>query len=397
MKIIESIKNISEDKKKSLEGFAFILIIVFLGMLARALMFPVVSGDQKYFLVPWYNFIKANGGFRAVGLDFGDYMPTYYYILAFLTYLPFKAVTGIKIVSCIADVILALVAMKIVEKSGASKDKSIIAFAVVFMLPTVMLNSAAWAQCDAIFTIFLLCCVLSLMEGKDTRAVAFFAAAFVFKIQAIFLAPFLLLLFLKKKIRLRACLAFPVVYMISILPAVLAGGNFFRLLTVYGRQAGQYSALNMHIPNIWAMVMDVKCAEIGRAGVFFAGAVIIILLFACYRKKFTVTPKLILIGSAVSAILVPYLLPFMHERYYYFAEVICVILAFTYSKYFWIPVVMQFCSWQGLAFYLFKKDNFDMRILLIFVTAVLVALIYLFIKEIHTVSTDKEEFPQALE
>lgn len=48
-----------------------------------------------------------------------------------------------------------------------------ITFAVVIMLPTVILNSAYWGQCDSIYTTFIILTLLYLYKGKYHGAFVF--------------------------------------------------------------------------------------------------------------------------------------------------------------------------------------------------------------------------------
>lgn len=369
MNLIEKYKNSKE--RVGTENYLFVIVLTFIALFARWFLFPIQSGDMNKFLLPWYNLIKENGGFKAVGMDIGDYMPTYYYIIAFLTYLPIKAAEGIKIVSCIADVILALLSFKVVYHITESMNRGLAAYAVVLFIPSVMLNSAAWGQCDVIFTLFILASVYCLLLGKDWGAVICFSVSFVFKIQAVFFAPVLLIMLLKGKIRFRTCAAFPAVYLISIIPALLTGGDFLRLLTVYFRQAKQYSSLNMHLPNAWGLLTGVKSDELSSAGVMFAGGVVLIAIFWIYRSEFKITDRFIVAVSAMFTLLVPYVLPHMHERYFYLPTVLTAVFAVCMPRKIWMFLIMEFCSFQVTSWYLFRKDTMDFNFLVILVTAVL--------------------------
>jgi Gpi18-like mannosyltransferase len=70
------------------------------------------------------------------------------------------------------------------------------ALAVLFT-PTVILNSSFWGQADAIHTTFLLACLYFLVTRREIPAFIAFGVAVAFKLQAIFLAPLLLILLLK--------------------------------------------------------------------------------------------------------------------------------------------------------------------------------------------------------
>lgn len=359
------------DYRKIIESFAFILLITFLGMCARFFLFPVKSGDMQQFLLPWYDLIKENGGIKAVGIDIGDYMPTYYYFMALFTYLPIEPMYAIKLFSSLADILLALTAMLVVYRLTSSRKRALISYGVIFLMPSVILNSAAWGQCDVIFTLFILACVYCLITDNDWGAVICFSIAFVFKIQAIFFAPVLLVMLLKKKIRFRTLAAFPIVYLITITPALIAGGDFLRLLTVYFRQSQQYSLLNMYIPNAWGLLFGVSSDELSNAGVMFAGGVVLVVLFWIYSTDFKADNKMIITMSAMFSLLVPFLLPHMHERYYYLATVLSLIFAACKPKLAWTFLVMEFCSFQVVSHNLFQKEAIDFNISVLMITLVL--------------------------
>ena len=153
------------------------------------------------------------------------------------------------------------------------------AYAVVLFLPTVVLNSAAWAQCDAMFTSALVACLYYFLIDRPNRAVLAFAISFVLKLLAIFFAPLLLLLFLKRKVKFHSLLIIPAVYILSIIPAAIMGRNLWDLLTVYVSQSKLYTSLCMSIPNLYAFLGNVASAPLGKAGVIFAGGVVLMLLY----------------------------------------------------------------------------------------------------------------------
>ena len=128
------------------ESLLFLFLISVAALLMRFDLFPIESNDYLQFLQNWFATLKANGGFAAVGMNIGDYMPPYFYILALLTYLPVRDLYLIKLVSCAADFILAIYVMRIVNLRYPERVHGIMAYAVVLFLPSVVLNSAAWCR-----------------------------------------------------------------------------------------------------------------------------------------------------------------------------------------------------------------------------------------------------------
>jgi hypothetical protein len=61
----------------------------------------------------------------------------------------------------------------------------------------------------------------------------------------------------------------------------------------------------------------------------------------------------LLVFSTLVLYIVPFLLPQMHERYFYSAEVSSLVLAFAYPSFAWITVLMQvvtFCAYYPFLF-----------------------------------------------
>lgn len=90
------------------EWLIFAVLLTGLAIALRAFLFGFQSNDYTNFLKPWYDKIKAGGGYRALGSELGsDYTPFYLFFLATLTYLPVSPLTGIKLFSCLFDFVTA--------------------------------------------------------------------------------------------------------------------------------------------------------------------------------------------------------------------------------------------------------------------------------------------------
>ncbi len=352
-----------ELSNEQMENVFFIFLITVFAMLVRVLLFPFESGDYHQFLQGWYAALKNNGGFAAVGMNIGDYMPTYLYLLAIFTYFPFSDLAGIKIISGIADIVLAVYVMKTVNLKYQNKTYGVIAYAVILFLPSVILNSAVWAQCDAIYTAALVACVYYFMQDKENRAVTAFAIAFIFKLQAVFLAPLLLLLLLKRKVRLRTFLIIPFVYFIAILPAAIMGRSLTNLLTVYFSQSGQYSMIAMFLPNLYTWLPEDTPSYISSAAVILAGGLVLISLFYFYKKKFVLTNEVLVSLALFFALFVPFILPHMHERYYFAADILSIIFVFYFPKKLYVPFVTVLSSTYAVCHNLFNTDFFSVQLL----------------------------------
>ncbi|MBR1764151.1 MAG: DUF2029 domain-containing protein [Ruminococcus sp.] len=380
-----------DEASSRLASACFLFLTIAFGLLARKSLLPMGSGDQSQFLKPWFRKINELGAAGTLRDGIGDYMPPYFWIMIIINALPIKnKMYGLKWVSSIADFVAAVFVMKIVKKVTGSDTKAELSFAAAFLMPSVLLDSAGWGQCDSIFTMFLVMCVYYLIQGRDVMAVTCFSLSFIFKLQAIFLAPLLMVMVLKRKVRLRALVAFPIVYLAAILPSAACGHEFSSLFTIYFSQAGQYSTLNMTLPNIWAMMKGVggpKGEMLGKAGVMLAGVSCMTLIYYLFRREQTPGVRGTVVLAALSALFVPYLLPYMHERYFYTATVIGLVLVFVDKRLTPVWLVIEFSSCTSMAHFLLGKEELDLRFSAFLVTA---ALIVLFVYYCSLAEKDEE-------
>lgn len=231
------------------EDVLFLVLLTALGFWARSALFGMVSQDYMYFLGPWYDTLRDEG-FSALGRQFGDYSPLYYYLLAILAKLSPDSLLCIKLLSCAADVVLALYAMRIAWAVSQSRTRACLAYALVFLLPQIVFNSAAWAQCDAMYAAALAACVYYFTQGKDAAGMLAYSVAFAFKLQAILLGPFLLILFVLRRIRVRTFFLVPAVYVLTCVPAWLCGRSWKSLLSTYFQQTQTYGSVSMNAPSL---------------------------------------------------------------------------------------------------------------------------------------------------
>jgi Gpi18-like mannosyltransferase len=182
-----------------------------------------------------------------------------------------------------------------------------------------------------------------------------FALSFSIKFQAIFFIPFLVILFLKKIIPWWQFLLVPTVYAITCIPAVLMGTSWLDVLTIYLRQTTLFSQLSVNAPN-WYIFVPWEVAEpaliIGFVVAFCALAGWIIFPAADKRE---LTPERMVLLALISVSLTPFVLPKMHERYFYPADALSLIVAFFNPDLWIIPFAFQLSS--GLAYSVYLKGK----------------------------------------
>ena len=303
-----------------------------LSLAARFLLRGVISGDMEWFLIPWAGALKENGGILALGEQVGNYGVLYQTVIALMTYLPIQIEYAYKLFSILFDYALAAVCAVLVRDLSGSGRRALGTYAFVTMLPTVALNSAAWGQCDSVYAFFCVLCFLLLLRNRITLAFLSYGMAFAFKLQAVFLAPFLILYYLtERKFSLLNFLWIPVVMTVTSLGGILEGRSVLAPFEIYLEQTGYYSSLFMNYPSFWALM-----TASGAEGIFqrFSGfcvlsalAVLLAEVLMFLKKRNSFSRK----GFLFAAFLLSYscvlFLPDMHERYSYLYVILGLMLA----------------------------------------------------------------------
>ena len=345
------------------------------------------SGDFVAFLSRWWSYIEQHGHLAALADgSFSNYNTPYLVLLALATYLPVRAIAAIKAISIAFDVLLAVTASRLVAAiRPRSEWLPFVAFAIVALLPTVVMNSGVWAQCDSIYATFCLASLVCLVRGRPWAASAWFGVAFAFKLQAIFLLPVLVGVLIVNRLRLRTLVAAPVAFLACLVPALVAGRSLLSQLAVYpaqisdpsgvggtvggtgagggapgggqlpgggqmpggigtpgprpGGSGGPPSGMPNGVPSATSAAQTVTLthnaptpyAWLPSSSVWlYAGLAVtalVVLAFGVWLllRRRPLTPGEIVLVAATAALLIPLLLPQMHERYFYLAEVLLVV------------------------------------------------------------------------
>jgi len=385
-------------------GLLFVLAIAL-----RIALYPIITADYTGFISPWYDFIKAHGGFAAFKYSFANYNPPYLYLIALSTYLPVPKLDAIKSISVIFDIVLGTFTYLIIRLKYRRTYAAIIAALVVLFAPTIFINSAAWGQCDAIYTAFCLGSLYFLLTDRPAWACIFFGIAISFKLQAIFFAPVLFVLLLKRKLSLIHLALIPLVFALLLVPTILAGRSIPSVLSIYPEQiatdgvvqasatgAGRFngggfpgggsrpfnggfggvgtfngngprtggftgsrpghfngrgfgggfttSSLTLNAPSFYQWLPANAAGYWKWIGILLAGLFVLFIGGLALASKQPLTGGIILKITLVFALWIPFLLPEMHERYFYLADAISIIYAFYFPRYFFIPIIEQISS-----------------------------------------------------
>lgn len=380
--------------KKFEIGFLDLLLIIFatvFGCSIRYALRNVVAGDYKMFFEPWVATLReAGGGFQGLSAEFEyvDYTTPYLLILSFISICPFfNTLILMKMVSVFFDFVAAIAVGFIVYEMTDKKQSGYMAYAVMLFVPTIVANGAMWAQCDIIFTSFVMLSLLFMLKDKPRVSLIFYGIAFAFKLQTLFIAPLYVLLWVKKKMKIQHFLWLPIMYFIGIIPSWIAGKNLWELLTVYLFQANgemDIYKLSHKFPNVYQIIgTDSFLREYADAGIYFTLAVLMVLMYYIAQKNFTFTKDLIIRMGMFFVMVVVFFLPHMHERYGILADVLSVIVAFSNPRKFYVPLIAIGCSFAGYTMYLAQQTVIPLSVYAILYAGLMIDLGIGIYKEIN--------------
>ena len=337
---------------------ALLAVGVLLAIMVRYPLLPVETQDYQFHLKPWYDFIVQHGHFAALKYDFANYNVPYLYLLATVAYfLPaLHSLFAIKSISIIFDFVLAFFVYRCVRLKYRQPNEGaipILAALTVLLMPTVVLNSARWGQADAMYTAFLVACLYYLLAGRQAAAFIAFGMAFTFKLQSVFFGPFLLWLSVKKEVNWRCVWLSPAVYVVSSLPAWFIGRPFADLLMIYFGQADVFRDLCRNAPNLYQWIPNAYY-DFYPVGMAFTAMVALGIAYFVSKSRVKITADHLVFLATFSVLIMPYFLPKMHDRYFFPADIIAIILAFYCPRYWYVPVVIGSVSVLAYMPYLFN-------------------------------------------
>jgi Gpi18-like mannosyltransferase len=362
-----------------IENIIFVLICL-LALRIRLTFFPFQTNDYNSFLKPWMQYIVDHGGFEAFRVKFYDYTPFYVYLLWIGTELKINYLFWIKAISVIFDFVMAYYISKIVAIKYPKVFK--MTFLVTLMAPAVIFNGSLWGQVDVMYSSMVMACLYYILTNKQIKAGLFFALGLCLKLQSMFFAPVFLWLIVTKNIPKKFIVTLSALfvgfYLIMILPisqnvifqnnlldstknarplfdstsqtinGVTTALNDTRdgLLTIYANQPKNYSHIVMGpASSMYQWVDDKNYEYFYQNGLTIAIVVILILAYYLVSNNIVNVDNDVIVKMAlISTLAVPFLLPKMHERYFFLADVMALVYAFWFPKKFWVGVVITFIS-----------------------------------------------------
>ena len=351
--------------------------LILAAMVLRGVCMEHETLDYQYFLTRWVKTLGEQGGFRGLKWNIGNYNVPYLYFLALFSYSTIRDLYLIKLLSILFDVVLAWGVLRLTRLFTDNDGKILGAFFVTLFLPTVVLNGAYWGQCDSIYGAFAVWSLYYALADSPIASVCFIALSFAFKLQAVFLMPVFLLFLFARKMKWWHLAFFPVTYVVTVLPAVAMGRPFLSTLLLYFNQAGSVGdALNYNSSSIFAFATGAQNAEmLSKLGIAAAFAFLLVLYVLCFLRRRELDNRALLVSALLICVAVPFLLPHMHDRYFFLADVLSVAFAFQFVTLVHVPVCVSFASLLGYHAYLRQRFLLPMRYGTVALALVLLTLI----------------------
>ncbi len=342
LKILPVLQSLFRNKK-------FLALLILAGLLIKLLMLPFFPepGDYTFFLKPWVEFIRSHGYWQAFRFEFANYSPTYLYFLLGIAKLGGEPLIPIKLVSICFEYVAAWFIGGIAYQKYKEDWVRWCALAVVPLLPTVLINSSYWGQCDSVYASFLVGSIYFVLRKRSFLSILFLGISFSFKLQAVLLFPFYFVLLLRNRVKWYYFLLVPAVYLISLLPAYCAGRPLTELLSVFISQSEYYESLSLQFPNLYMWISDDHYETVKWIGILLT-CLFALLTGGLLAKKYRVqlTNDYLVRLALLSAVIFPFLLPGMHERYMYVGDLLAVAYIMYFPRKFYnalgIPLISLF-------------------------------------------------------
>jgi Gpi18-like mannosyltransferase len=226
---------------------------------------------------------------------------------------------------------------------------------LLFILPSAVINAALLGQCDAFWAGACVLAVAAMIRGTTLRALLWCGLAVSFKLQAAFIAPFIFGVLVGRRVPLAKWIVPPLVYAALMVPAWLAGWPAEKLATIYIGQSESYNFPgSLANPWIFATIYAPAAARhfywLGYTAAAAASLGIGLLSASAVNR-----PRALLLLALLSALALPFLLPKMHERYFYLANLIALAgaVADTRKPVIVVAAAVQLASLLSLITYLF--------------------------------------------
>lgn len=323
-------------------GLLWSALLCVLAVALRLLFLDIRSGEYVQ-LSGVIEYLRNNGGFRAIKDCGAQCGIAYTYVLALISMSPLPDIFLIKLVSAIFEFLAAFFAMKIAQRLSFKSFSAPLTFFIVLFLPTVVINGSMWAQCDSIYTALCLGALFFVICNKEPLAMLFLGLSLAFKLQTVFILPLWGVLLAAGILNVMWVVIVPVAFALAALPAVLMG---MPVMDVVGYYIDSVSAGRppVNTPSVFPLIQR-ELPEFGLVlGIAAAVALCILLMLLGGGLKGRMTERTVCAYALAITLAVPFLLPGVHERCFYLPGILAVALAASQGRFIPVAVLAEAAS-----------------------------------------------------
>ena len=329
------------------------LLVLLLALCLRMALMNYESPDYNTFLTRWVATMRGMTVGEALSTPIGDYNMPYLYLLLLISRLPARDLYGVKLFSILADVASALAVAALVRYLTKKDGAVLLALIAALFCPTTWLNSSYWGQCDSVYGALALWALYAGLQKRSKTCWLLFSLSLSFKLQAVFLLPMAVVLLGVGRIRLKDVWVFPAGFAGASLPALLAGRSFSDTFSIYLSQTQAYPYLSLNAPSFWSLIDNGYFDALAGAPVLLAMSLCLMLLLAALWHGDRLDDRGLLLLGLVFSLTIPWLLPRMHERYFYLAELLSLVYGAMYPKRIAVPGILMAGGFLIYSQYLF--------------------------------------------
>ena len=304
--------------------------IVSLSIYLHSLLWWTEPRDMSLFQRPWFEHIVHYGPVGAFAHPFSNYTPAYLYLLAIasLFHGTMAPMYLIKLLSVAGTAFAAIAVADLIKAVGGNPRWA----ALLFILPSAVINSALLAQCDALWAGACVFAVASTIRGRSVSSLIWCGVAIAFKAQSIFIAPFIVGALIGRRSPWWHWAIPALTFVAIMLPAWFAGWPAWDLAMVYPSQPS-WVPFPGRLANPW-MLATVYAPDTGKNFYWlgFAAVGLCSATVAALTSKSVGKPKAILMLAVLSSLALPFFFPKMLERYYFLADLLSLAAAISFRS-----------------------------------------------------------------
>ena len=349
-----------------------ILVVLAVGLVARYAVVRYSTNDISGIVFNWMDQIRGLG-FKNMWQVKADYSPLYIFMIALFTLLPdgpkvteygqayyLYDMYYLKTVQFVFDILLAFGIFFVIHRITKNKWLSTIGFAISFLLPVQAVNSGMWGQCDGFYTCMFVWAIYLIMARKSWAGNILVGLALAVKLQAVFILPLLVYLWVKRKTHIWDLLFMAIGFFVTFIPYWILGSGFLTPFKFISAQVGGYSNLTLGAGSIWHLFeyrhYPSNVPLLSRFALFIGLGLIGIFFIIIFARRIKLNNEAIITVGTFLIGIVPFFLPHMHERYFYALDVLVVAYCLVRKKHYYLIPLMQVSS--GIAYYHYLSGKY---------------------------------------